>query len=106
MSENSAGSGTAKRLEDLIADTQSCIRALDRRLRNLEEASRLAAEQAPTGQVPVRRIGSSPCWRSSAIDRPDPGRAKGPQLSDLSQGVHEERATAASAGRRLVLENP
>jgi hypothetical protein len=52
MSENSAGSGTAKRLEDLIADTQSCIRALDRRLRNLEEASRVAAEQARTDQVP------------------------------------------------------
>jgi hypothetical protein len=53
MSENSAGSGTAKRLEDLIADTQSCIRALNRRLRNLGEASRVAAEQARTGQVPV-----------------------------------------------------
>ncbi len=34
--------GPTKGLEELIADTQSCIQALDRRLCNLEEASRVA----------------------------------------------------------------
>ncbi len=49
MSEKSVESCTAKRLEDLIADTQ----ALDRRIRNLEKAGCAVAEQARTDPVPV-----------------------------------------------------
>ena len=53
MSKSSAGIDSTKTLEDLIADTQSWIQALDRRLRSFEEASRVAARQGRTNQVPV-----------------------------------------------------